>query len=182
MTGKPGRGRRDKMDIYPGYLMFLNGETVETIARDFGLTIAQMRKRINQLRALEPSALEAVRQEALARRRRQVEIEFLRGDPLKATRLANADAAVRKVDRARAEALDAAAMADEPDENKPDEEAAIDDAARQARDDAFLCRYILGQDEAGVGESVEDREPGGPRRDPYRLPLPRDGPATPAAG
>ncbi|MFT6541651.1 MAG: hypothetical protein ACJAU5_000728 [Maricaulis maris] len=178
MTGKPGRGRRDKMDIYPGYLMFLNGETVEAIAKSFNLTTAHMRKRINELRALDPRELDAIRDEALERRRRQVEIEFLRGDPLKATRLANADAALRKVDRARTEASESLSTP-----KTTDEEDAIDDAAQQARDDAFLRRYILDADDARAGEGVaQGGGSSGKRRDPYRLPPPRDGPATAAAG
>ncbi|OLF72290.1 hypothetical protein AWH62_10670 [Maricaulis sp. W15] len=151
-----------------------SGATGPELAEMCGLSIPTVNRHLRRLRAYDAETLAGLKEQAIERRKDEAVIEFLIGDPGKATRIANGLAALCKLDRATP---DTAATPD-----TLDEEDAIDDAARHARDDAFLRRYILDHDDAGAGEGVEDGEAAGPRCDPYRLPLPRDGPATAAAG
>ncbi|WP_421922501.1 hypothetical protein [Maricaulis maris] len=188
MTGKPGRGRRDAVDIYPAYLMFLNGMKVREIAADHDLSEAHMRKRINELRALSAAELDALHETATQRRRRQIDIEFLRGDPAKASKLATAYTAVCRVARLDGErdrfAHTPNKEADSDDTAEPASVPDIEsDATRQLAGDAAVLRRCLVQAEESRGGDRDTPDLGASgRRHPGRLPLPRDGPATPAAG
>ncbi|WP_323762592.1 winged helix-turn-helix domain-containing protein [Maricaulis sp.] len=175
MTGIPQTKPKDDVAWCPYLLLSQSGATGPELAQMCGLSKSTVNRNLRRLRAYDAEALAELQERAIERRKDEAVIEFLIGDPGKATRIANALAALCKLDRAKPGT---------PATPKPtDEEDAIDDAARQARDDAFLRRYILDADDARTGEGVaQGGEAAGPRRDPYRLPLPRDGPATAAAG
>ncbi|WP_417487737.1 hypothetical protein [Maricaulis sp.] len=178
MPAIPQTKPKDDVAWYPYLLLSQSGATGPELAAMCGLCSSTVNRNLRRLRAYDAATLSDLQERAIERRKDEAVIEFLLGDPGKATRIANGLAALCKLDRA---------TPDTPATPKPtDEEDAIDEAARQARDDAFLRRHILDADEAGAGEGVARQEaetgPTGKRRDPYRLPLPRDGPATTAAG
>ena len=175
MPGIPQTKPKDDVDWYPYLLLSRRGATGPQLATLSGMASSTVNRHLRRLRTYDEKTLADIRERARQRRRDDVEVEFLIGDPAKAIRLANACAALLKQDQAQAEA-------DQAREDLTEEEAGDDDA-QKARDDAFLRRHILDHDSAGALAGLEGE--GGspdPGRHPGRLPLPRDGPATPATG
>ena len=136
---KTPQKRRDLPDWYPYLLRYESGMTAVEVAALMEVSASRVNARAGEWRAMSAAKREAVREEALRRRRLEAEAEYLIGDPAKAVKLANAYVALRRAEREERIANMETRNAATPGENK---EAKLSDAEVELLRADLRRRYI----------------------------------------